>query len=56
MSNRSEKREIELINKEVWRERKQKVLNRINWFTHNVQVAEELVSSESQDIISYNTI
>ena len=38
MSNRSEKREIELINKEVWRERKQKVLNRINWFTHNVQV------------------
>ena len=38
MSNRSEKREIELINKEVWWERKQKVPNRINWFTYNVQV------------------
>ena len=37
-SNKSKDRGIELINKELWRKRKEKVFSRRNWFIHNVKV------------------
>ena len=37
-SNRSNDREIELIKKEIWKKRKEKMFKRRNWMIHNVKV------------------
>ena len=37
-SNRSKGTEIEVINKDVWRKRKEKVFNRRNWLIHNAKL------------------
>ena len=37
-SNRSKGREIELINKSVWRKRKEKMFSTRKWLIHNVEV------------------
>ena len=46
----SKDREIELIGKDIWRKRKEKLFNRRNWLIHNVTVAAELVLSKPENI------